>query len=118
MSIKILPLSLFVFVFGSLPFRASGQAAAEFREHPDIPKEWPREPVRTAHGMVATDEPLASQAGVEILKRGGNAVDATVATPVSNAVVQTAARNIGGRPFVLLPPPGRQTTLLAAPEIA
>ena len=64
-----------------------------------LPSRAHRTPIMGRHGAVATNHPLATQAGLDVLRAGGNAIDATVAIGLSLSVVEPMMSGLGGDGF-------------------
>src|SRR6185503_15790369 len=77
-----------------------------------------REPVRAKHGIVASTNELASRVGVDVMKRGGNAVDAAIAVAFALAVTHPAAGNLGGGGFMMIRLRNGKTTAIDYREMA
>jgi len=77
-----------------------------------------REPVRARHGIVASTNEVASQVGVDIMKHGGNAVDAAIAVAFALAVTHPAAGNLGGGGFMMIRLKDGRTTAIDYREMA
>ena len=61
-----------------------------------------RQSVFAKRGMVAASQPLAAEAGIEMMRRGGNAIDAAIATAAALTVVEPTGCGIGGDAFALV----------------
>ena len=81
---RMLLCSATLILIGQIMFAADNSASQVYQKH-----------------AVATDHPLASAAGAEILERGGNVIDATVATALTLSVVRPASSGLGGGGFLV-----------------
>src|SRR6266403_272707 len=77
-----------------------------------------REPGRAKHGIVASTNEVASRIGVDVMKRGGNAVDAAIAIAFALAVTHPAAGNLGGGGFMMIRLRNGKTTAIDYREMA
>src|SRR2546422_9550850 len=93
---------------------------APVRARINIPASWTTRsrPVTAPHAMVVSAHPLASQVGVDILKQGGNAIDAAIAVAFALEVVLPDAGNIGGGGFIVQRTAGGEVTALDYREAA
>src|SRR3954469_1045477 len=100
---------------------ASFTASAQLRpSQPEPPSGWtPKKLAHAKHYMVAAANPLAVEAGLRMLERGGNAVDAMVATQLVLNLVEPSSSGIGGGAFFLYyDAKARATRAIDAREVA
>ena len=77
-----------------------------------------REPVRAKHGIVASTNEVASSVGVNVMKRGGNAIDAAIAVAFALQVTHPAAGNLCGGGFMVIRLSNGKTTAIDYREMA
>jgi gamma-glutamyltranspeptidase/glutathione hydrolase len=88
-------------VVGALSAAVVGQEAPPRRGGPAPLVTVGRSKIATTYGIVAASQPLAARAGVQVLERGGNAVDAAIAANAVEALVEPYYNGIGGDLFVI-----------------
>ena len=83
-------------------FLGPGSQRAEAQDIEEFTYETLRSPAMGLRGVVATSQPLAANAGLDILKKGGNAIDAAVATAAVLTLVEPNSTSLGGDAFIMI----------------
>ncbi|MFN2499424.1 MAG: gamma-glutamyltransferase [Pyrinomonadaceae bacterium] len=89
-----------------------------FQQTPPTALAASRQPVRARHAIVASTNQLGASVGVQILQRGGNAIDAAIGVAFALAVTQPAAGNLGGGGFMMIRLKNGKTTAIDYREMA
>ena len=105
-SLRILLAVFLIFGLNGLPIVAPNALGAS------------RDPVRAKHGIVASTNEVASRIGVDVMRRGGNAIDAAIAVAFALAVTHPAAGNLGGGGFMIIRLKNGKTTAIDYREMA
>src|SRR5215216_5459391 len=94
--------TVFILLVLAVPLALAMLPCEATERHPRAPFRSGRSVVMGSHGMVATSHPLAAQVGLDVLKAGGNAVDAAIATNAAMGLMEPMSCGVGGDLFAIV----------------